>query len=716
MQSHSLISSCIVAGVTLFTVSKTAMGLYQFHAKKTKLANFIDLMKSYEGSHLENHCDSQFSQLINKEDPNFNDLNIEHIGGKNNRVYRLTHTANNQDLAVFRVVDNDHSLACYDRLIAHNLSRFVSTRHALIPASYTNRKRGVIGSFVEVSEYFSAGNLEDHIVKFNGSLKDRQDESIQYLIHTIEMLVELAKANVFFADLKTSNLFIKYDKTIALADLKSLVAIGPDDERKSFKKPLLLTITYLPPELISNGRMKSDVDFDLDALQSYQLGLCLYEILTGDFSFKLQRNAHDENMFIFDHPVFQSNKGYLLKNIICDLVDSNPKHRLTVRQICEKYSLTDLIENRKIDYHNHYYFHKKYQEMLSHTNQSRLDVSLSICKLKDIVVQNENGDMIYKKDKSLVPYAAMADYVNEIKKLILIHHQYKDGLKRLAFHYQGLSKEEKIAYWSTHVSIEESYQIVDSFDFLIQELFKKNENDYVFSDLFQALHIPAGRELFFKALQLLSKYGKTIKLVEGDKIQVNYSVANEADKRELSAKSTVNILIDENMSLHDFNNLLDMSMQNGNPEVITELMLQYPNSWSVAFGDTMNSRGAHDYYLIDSSVTLLHEIGHVIALLSGEFVVSQYHNFLPNNLQPYYHELEEYLNIEKRQHAESKIDPIEFKRIGHTGYEMSSIDQFTTEEVCDYLFNEQALANKEKMIEVYRQASLHNGTGNKLKI
>lgn len=691
--------SMLVGSLTFFALGASVF-LYKNHAKNSKLNYFVKHMEACDSDTLEEYYFSGFSQLINKEDRGFSRWNIVCLGGANNKVYKVSEgSGNNQvELAVFRTLPNDECVHCYKRLKEMHLGHLVTTQYALIPISYTNRAKGTVSTYLEVSDYLQNGNLEVQAGKFKGSPEAKKKQALQYLQSIIRLLITLQKANIFFSDLKTSNLFVGFDDEIILADIKTLVFCEAN-QRANFDKPLALTAAYLPPELIDEGE-QDHTGYNLDLLQSYQLGISLYEYLTNDLAAKVNRDNNNHPAFNFNHPAFDGDNGILLKSIILDLVAANPKNRFTIARLVDKYQLDVFSSQQQVMRHNEIV--KKYQSIFKQANKARFEATLNICKLKDNFYLNDDEILMYRETQLPADENMVMGLVEKIKSKISEYHGYKNMLLDLALQYQSLSKDEKILYWSYYVSIEESEIIVAAFEYLCNMLFHEMKNDYVLSDIFQAFHMNSGRALLLQMAELLQKHNKTVHLEDGKAIQVNYSVKNDDDKKMLTAYYAS--ISDVNLTIEEFNHVLDSSKKSGNPEVIQTLTLQYPNSWSVGIADTISANNKHDFYLLDTCVTLQHEVGHINALLTGEFVISKYCNALPLNLMSY-HDLEEYLNIEKRSYAESKIDPIGFKRVGHTGFEFASLSELTFDKVCESILSDRILARREKMIKAYATAA-----------
>ena len=125
------------------------------------------------------------------------------------------------------------------------------------------------GAFFYTMEYLPYPTLGDIIDRF-GQLSE--ERAVSFARQLAEALAACHAKGIVHRDVKTSNLIIKDDDTLLLADF-GLVA-DLDNTRITQTGDFVGTPLYLPPEALTNREVDSRSDI-------YQLGLVFHELLTG---------------------------------------------------------------------------------------------------------------------------------------------------------------------------------------------------------------------------------------------------------------------------------------------------------------------------------------------------------------------------------------------------------------------------------------------------
>tara|TARA_Y100000588_G_scaffold389876_1_gene493784 strand:- start:1548 stop:3053 length:1506 start_codon:yes stop_codon:yes gene_type:complete len=208
-------------------------------------------------------------------------------------------------------------------------------------------------------------------------------DTIDYFQQMGNIMIDLQDKGAVFPDAKNSNWLIDENNRLKISDTKSLMfttdnqQIDPDDTKNQWTKGLVYSRHLLPPDMINLARGEQ---IAVDPLHAYMLGKNLYEFLTNcDYNFLLDmlppedmdsgRSAkYSFNEDDFNHPVFKTEGGRELKELIQMMVKPEPEERISLAQAVK--SLNDI--SRKLD------IQQTVQNTQSNTEQtSTIDLSMS---------------------------------------------------------------------------------------------------------------------------------------------------------------------------------------------------------------------------------------------------------------------------------------------------------------------------------------------------
>ena len=187
-----------------------------------------------------------------------------------------------------------------------------------------------------VTELCNGGDLQNNMSQLRAS----NEHFLKTMLHTyIQMgtvLKAMQKEGVFFPDIKNTNWLVNGNKekqTLHIADTKSFMPAPDDqfDENLSMNDGYMLlfaTTRYLnPPEI----DMSADEvpPFSIDKAYAFMLGKNIYQAMTSCTIDYLDGKNNAEQMS-FEDPIFQSEEGMALKQMIKNAVQEDPEQRPSV--------------------------------------------------------------------------------------------------------------------------------------------------------------------------------------------------------------------------------------------------------------------------------------------------------------------------------------------------------------------------------------------------
>lgn len=172
---------------------------------------------------------------------------------------------------------------------------------------------------------------------------DKEYQIAHHAMNMIECILWMRERNIFFPDMKLSNMFVDGNNRLVLPDIKTLapystLEIDANGNKIIKREQYESTREYEPPEVRATVLKK----YNVNSYESYCIGLNIYILATGhhpaeDISFDALR-AGERLPFKFDHPIFSSPSGVILQGIIRSLVVSDPREQLEdVRKLLKNY-------------------------------------------------------------------------------------------------------------------------------------------------------------------------------------------------------------------------------------------------------------------------------------------------------------------------------------------------------------------------------------------
>ena len=186
------------------------------------------------------------------------------------------------------------------------------------------------GPTILLTERYQLGDLYQHSLKLF-SIDDKINHAIYFYQQMASILIKIQEDKCVFTDMKNRNWLIDDNGLLRIADTKSFELAHELSNGGHRSSQGWLTISHLdriyhtvgtkPPEYTVGAFIS------IDKAHSYMLGKNIYHYLSAN---KLPSNKDDFN---FDLPIFQHEQGQLLMNLIKNMIQRDPRDRMTVLDV-----------------------------------------------------------------------------------------------------------------------------------------------------------------------------------------------------------------------------------------------------------------------------------------------------------------------------------------------------------------------------------------------
>merc|ERR1712137_806172 len=147
--------------------------------------------------------------------------------------------------------------------------------------------------------------------------------SAWYFKQMVEAIQHCHSRHIIHRDIKPENILIGLKETLKIADFGW--AVHATSRRQTFCG----TLDYLPPEMLSKRKYRSQIDI-------WGLGVLLYEFLVGKAPFEADNDPQATYRKIQTvNPVFPPSLSRDVKDLISKLLHKNPKERPTLEGILQ---------------------------------------------------------------------------------------------------------------------------------------------------------------------------------------------------------------------------------------------------------------------------------------------------------------------------------------------------------------------------------------------
>ena len=207
-----------------------------------------------------------------------------------------------------------------DEEISENSPRFVRARcHGIpqIPQPYLEEWVADDGreiTFLEYSKYY-AGNLQQYFNPLRSKKEmqqiteaDFQQEILLFAKKLAEFFIIINQRDIWYTDLKPTNILLTENKEIVISDIKGLIASqGPmiQSNRASSSPHYYQTSVFHKEQL------------NLEALQCQTLAVTLYQLACNKLPTRQEKkNGAWSNVYDFEQEVFQGDMGDFFQDLI----------------------------------------------------------------------------------------------------------------------------------------------------------------------------------------------------------------------------------------------------------------------------------------------------------------------------------------------------------------------------------------------------------------
>lgn len=260
-----------------------------------------------------------WQNMLKEQLPN---MEVSYKGGGNNPLFVVKDPTTQRSVVVRRLLLQGHYIENTERVGKSYFQALKRARennidhHFSEQYSYVEFGQSIEGENVmlEVSEVMTS-DLEKKVKRDAERLDDEEhmQNVAKHSMKLLKLLNDLDTANIYYPDIKPSNIMVDEDGELRISDIKSLfVRDGSGQIPMHFTE---ITRSYTNTQSEDSHR-----NLLLDNHESISMGVVLYELATGEVPERIagERSAHNFN---FDQSMFKTPTGEKLKEYIIKLTD-----------------------------------------------------------------------------------------------------------------------------------------------------------------------------------------------------------------------------------------------------------------------------------------------------------------------------------------------------------------------------------------------------------
>lgn len=271
--------------------------------------NLVALYRNYEGK-------DSFKLLIKTNITAINPhYKVASLGGGNNPLVKVTLAKDRHFVVRFlRLNSREDAEGISPRIARERITGMKQIPQPYFLSRLEDDRQEV--TYLECSEYYEHGSLEELFDELHHQENDETAVDLNPLIllyarQFLEFFMELNQHNVWYTDLKPSNVLLNQDGDIIISDVKGLVI--------SSQKMVHSSQTSTSAAYYQSSVYK-DKEINLERLQRQTLANTLYELACDQLPIpKITHHPNWRNKYDFEQPCFQSEEGQLLKTMILEL-------------------------------------------------------------------------------------------------------------------------------------------------------------------------------------------------------------------------------------------------------------------------------------------------------------------------------------------------------------------------------------------------------------
>ncbi|KAL4490246.1 hypothetical protein ABPG72_004285 [Tetrahymena utriculariae] len=212
-----------------------------------------------------------------------------------------------------------------------------------------------------VLEYIRGGELWD-LIKDRGQISE--DEMRKYFRQIIEAINYCKKKNIAHRDLKPENILLDQHGCIKVSDFGLSSLYQDPNQIQNLLHTTCGTINYLAPEVIQN------MGYDGHMADIWSLGVILFFTISGRLPFEDENVAKLLEKIVSVEYTMPKTFSKNLKDLIKNILNSNPKKRFTLEQIKQHRWYSENISKEEKE-------EQQLEEEIKQTSQYQRELSIS---------------------------------------------------------------------------------------------------------------------------------------------------------------------------------------------------------------------------------------------------------------------------------------------------------------------------------------------------
>lgn len=197
-------------------------------------------------------------------------------------------------------------------------------------AVFKNEKGLPITKSLMVTDFCPGGDLMQYSAKLNHSDSIKTTSALNLYSQMTHVLITLGEKNAFHSDMKNKNWIVDKNEQIRIVDTKGICPTerGLYNVNNDANRWYLNGVHSDHMDAPERGLRFTD-GFSADKAHSYMLGKNLYQFLTECSNDSLEKK-HDASEYDFDLPIFKTQTGIELKNLIQQMIKPAPHERIAL--------------------------------------------------------------------------------------------------------------------------------------------------------------------------------------------------------------------------------------------------------------------------------------------------------------------------------------------------------------------------------------------------
>ena len=339
-----------------------------------------------------------------------------------------------------------------------------------------------------------------------------KEKILKYFKQILEALQFLHSRKIYFCSLEPESIIIDNNDNVRLTDYAFSKITGfESNQRYGFKTDDHTYInSYIAPELISNnkGKLHKHRSRGSDKSDIWELGILLYEMLTGNLLFYKSGMSTEEFYQIITTPIIKNNEILkclseipkeckMLNDIIIQLLDINPLKRISIEKILKTKFIMEINldkvrkdpDERIINLKNANEYWSPEQKLIDKLKKENEGLKTEILGLKSIIkeltkkneelnIQNINYNKIINEEPDEESIKKEVELLSQIRTLKMNNQMIESSFNEEKSLNEILNEKiEKLELDYNNITLKNKERI-SLLEKKINE-FEKNKNSYI---------------------------------------------------------------------------------------------------------------------------------------------------------------------------------------------------------------------------------------------